>query len=311
MTSLRSRIAGGLRGLLIGDALGVPFEFYRASELPPKETIDFDLPEGFRRAHPGAPAYAWSDDGAQALCLLESLLAHDGLELEDFANRLRNWANVGYCAVDFEVFDIGNQTSVALSRLEKGVPIEDAAPRDLQANGNGSLMRVLPVALWHRGADADLVGLAHRQSHVTHAHERSKVCCALYSLLAKRLLQGLPVKESWDAAVAFLRSHYRGEYEHQLTLVLAELQTRKPSGGGYVVDTLAGALWALQQPDYAAVVRAAISLGNDTDTTAAVAGGLAGIVHGIEGIPSAWLDRLAGADLVASAEERLLGSLSL
>ncbi|WP_245982667.1 ADP-ribosylglycohydrolase family protein [Trinickia fusca] len=93
--------------------------------------------------------------------------------------------------------------------------------------------------------------------------------------------------------------------------MLTELQTCTPSGGGYVVDTLAGALWTLQQLDYAAVVRAAIALGNDTDTTAAVAGGLAGIVHGIEGIPSVWLDRLAGADLVASAEERLLRRLSL
>jgi ADP-ribosylglycohydrolase len=111
------RIAGGLHGLLIGDALGVPYEFHEAAELPPPALIDFDPPPSFDRAHKGVPPGTWSDDGAQALCLLSSLLACDGLDLRNFAGQLVNWAALGYLAVDGHVFDIGIQTQRALQAL--------------------------------------------------------------------------------------------------------------------------------------------------------------------------------------------------
>jgi len=143
------RIAGGLQGLLIGDALGVPYEFHAAEDLPPAALIDFDPPSTFRRSHHGVPPGTWSDDGAQALCLLASLLDCDGLNLTSFAGRLLNWAAWGYLAVDGHVFDIGVQTQRALECLKQGVPPELAGPASEYDNGNGALM-TYPSSVWLR-----------------------------------------------------------------------------------------------------------------------------------------------------------------
>ena len=175
MTTLGERIAGGLWGLLVGDALGVPYEFHAPEALPPRADLEMVPPAGFRRAHASVPPGTWSDDGAQALCLLASLLERRRFVPEDFARRLVAWRREGYMAVDGRVFDVGIQTDAVLAKLAAGVPPSEAAPRDERSNGNGSLMRVLPLALWHRGGDAELVRDAHAQSRVTHAHVRSEV----------------------------------------------------------------------------------------------------------------------------------------
>src|ERR1041384_2962683 len=119
---LRDRIEGGLIGLLVGDALGVPYEFHPASAIPPLEQIEFDPPPGFRRSHRSVPPGTWSDDGAQALCLLASLLDRGALAVGDFSRRLLAWYEDGYMAVDNRVFDVGVQTTVALRALMAGAP---------------------------------------------------------------------------------------------------------------------------------------------------------------------------------------------
>ena len=106
---------GGLYGLLIGDALGVPYEFHRPQDIPPYGEIEMTPPPGFRRAHRGVPPGTWSDDGAQALCLLESLAVCGRFSLEDFSRRLSDWYQSGAWAVDGVVFDVGIQTGEALS----------------------------------------------------------------------------------------------------------------------------------------------------------------------------------------------------
>ena len=159
----QQRVSGGLLGLLVGDALGVPYEFHPPESIPPADLIEFSPPPGFQRAHVGVPPGTWSDDGAQALVLLDSLLACDGLDLAHFAGGLRRWLLEGFYAVNRSVFDIGAQTSTALNRLGAGIPPESSGPSDERHNGNGSLMRVLPLALWHRGDDRELMALAARQ----------------------------------------------------------------------------------------------------------------------------------------------------
>ena len=114
MPSRRDRIAGGLVGLLVGDALGVPYEFTLPSEVPDAQDIEFEPPTGFLRSHTGTPPGTWSDDGAQALCLLASVLRNDRLDVEDFGRRLVNWNDHGYMTPDGRVFDVGIQTSRAL-----------------------------------------------------------------------------------------------------------------------------------------------------------------------------------------------------
>jgi ADP-ribosylglycohydrolase len=307
--SLGESISGGMVGLLIGDAVGVPYEFKSGAELPPMEQIDIVPPAGFRRSHPNAPTAAWSDDGAQAMCLLASLLEKKGLDATDFGQRLVAWLDSGYMAVGRVVFDVGNQTRRALSALRHGKTAEQVGLNTESYNGNGSLMRVLPLALFPYLSDEELVRDAAIQSTVTHPHVRSQVCCALYCLWARAELNG--VAGSWNHATRTLRS-LRG----QDAAWMAELDDHiKPdaaphgTGSGYVVECLNSARVALEEPTYERVIQRAVSLGHDTDTTAAVAGGIAGIRHGINGIPERWKEALAGRDLLDPLVTWLLASV--
>jgi ADP-ribosylglycohydrolase len=306
MPTLSERLEGGIFGLLIGDALGVPYEFHQPSDLPPAADIEFAPPTQFQRAHAGVPPGTWSDDGAQALALLASLLDRDQLNLQDFGTRLVAWYQTGYLAVDGQVFDVGVQSRYAIRRLMEGSPAEKAGPADQQANGNGSLMRVLPLALWHRGDDASLVADARQQSLVTHGHLRSQVCCALYCLWARRTLQG--IADPWSAAVATLRAMYHGESPElvELEQFILPDDAGEPTGSGYVVDCLRSARWAVQAGSYEQVVKAAIGLGHDTDTTACVAGGIVGIRDGVHSIPQRWRSNLRGRELVTPLPQSLL-----
>jgi ADP-ribosyl-[dinitrogen reductase] hydrolase len=299
------RLMGGLFGLLVGDAIGVPFEFHAPEEIPARGQIGPVLPVGFVRAHRTARPGAWSDDGAQALCLLESLLERGELDTVDLARKLVLWRDQGLWAVDGHVFDVGQQTSAALAALRHGITPELAGPRRASDNGNGSLMRVLPLALWHRGSDAELARDAARQSTLTHGHPRSQVCCALYCLWARATLEGQV--DGWSSALERFRSLCSAEEDWRFELE-SEVLVMNPRnfGSGYVVDTLHAARAALEETTFQAVIERAISFGRDTDTTAAVAGGIAGLRFGRGGIPAQWLEHLANGQQVAALGQRLL-----
>lgn len=307
MPTLKERVEGGVVGLLIGDALGVPYEFHPAADLPLVQDLEYEPPDWFLRSHAGVRPGTWSDDGAQALCLLESLLHHGSLDPDDFGRRLVNWYEWGHLAVGGRVFDVGGTTATALRAIQAGTPTLEAAPRDAFSNGNGSLMRVLPLALWHQGTDADLVRDARLSSQVTHGHLRSQLCCALYCLWVRGLLAG--GSDAWNPAVTTLREIIADDEACVAELEFHIRPDLEPEGhgSGYVVDTLRSARMVLQQgTDYEAVVKGAIALGNDTDTTAAVAGGVAGVVHGVRAIPQRLVDGLRGKELLEPLLSRLL-----
>ncbi|MBV8617022.1 MAG: ADP-ribosylglycohydrolase family protein [Acetobacteraceae bacterium] len=306
MATLAERIAGGMWGLLVGDAVGVPYEFHHPGRIPPLPEVELDPPSAFHRAHGGVAPGTWSDDGAQALCLLESLLERGRVDPDDLMRRLNRWYEHGHLAAGGRVFDVGIQTSLALERFRDGAPAETAGGDGERENGNGSLMRVLPLALWHRGSDAELVRDASLQSVVTHRHPRSQVCCALYCLWARRLLAGS--RDAWSEAVAALRGELaprtvpRAELDDQV----APEDPRPGTGTGYVVDCLRSARDVMARGSYETVVKEAIRLGHDTDTTACVAGGVAGVRDGVSAIPARWLDRLVDRQLAAPLIERLV-----
>lgn len=312
-------VAAGLYGLLVGDALGVPYEFHDASQIPPADQIEFQPPSGFRRSHPGVAPGTWSDDGSQALCLFESLLEHPELDLADFAGRLVRWHDHAHLQAGGHVFDVGIQTYRALGRIKDGHPPHQIGGQTERENGNGSLMRVLPVALLHNpegDSDFDLIDKAMRQSLPTHGHARSQLCCAQLVLWADGLRQKLNDDDAWNRAADLLRRFASGvggsqNYRSFTTDLAAECQRvlipdpdYLPHGSGYVLDSLWSARWALRGRPYESVVRAAIQLGDDTDTTAAIAGGLAGIRDGLGAIPARWLDALVDAGVVASLLRR-------
>ena len=303
----RDRIEGGLIGLLIGDALGVPYEFHPPQDLPTAAQIEFRPPQGFRRAHVGVPPGTWSDDGAHALVLLDSLLTKNCLDLTHLSAGLVRWLFEGFCAVNRSVFDVGAQTSTAINRLNMGVSPEHSGPTDERHNGNGSLMRVLPLALWHRGTVEELALLAARHSLPTHGHPRSQVACAMYCLWARATLGD--ADEPWGTASSQLRALAASAdfFPDEVELMLNPANADAARGTGYVVDTLWSARAAVENSkSYEECVRRAILYGHDTDTTAAVAGGIAGLKYGKDGIPERWRIQLRGESIYLPLLDRLL-----
>jgi len=303
------RLEGGLLGLLIGDALGVPYEFRRPEELPSFDKIEMTPPKGFFPIHSDVQAGTWSDDGSQALCLFASLRECGGLDTEDLAQRLVSWMHGGYMAVDKRPFDVGLQTCKALGNYKSGMPAEESGLKSDRHNGNGSLMRVLPLALLWEGGDASLVYSAHRQSIVTHAHMRSQVCCALHCLWARREMEGW--SDSWERAVAGLREIYGANSDFRIELDTQVRPDEPPEvyGQGYVVSCIKSAREACRKESFEAIVKTAILYGDDTDTTASVAGGIAGIRHGVQGIPERWWQALRGKDIVVPLLEKWIGGI--
>lgn len=295
-------------GLLVGDALGVPYEFHPAPSIPPAELIETTPPEGFSRAHPGVAPGTYSDDGAHALGLLASLLDRGELDLEDLAARLTGWLDNGELAVDGRVFDVGMQTQRAIARLKGGIAAHLAGPAGERDNGNGSLMRVLPLALWHRGSDRDLVADARRQSLVTHGHVQSQLCCALYCLWIRRALEDSA--NPWSDATATLRALLPVDEANVLNRDVRPEPPPKGQGSGYVVDCLRSARDVATLETFEAIVKAAVALGDDTDTTAAVAGGFAGARFGLGAIPQRWRSALRGREIYAPLILRLADNAS-
>jgi len=308
--SLQSRLRGAIYGLLIGDALGVPYEFSNASELPEAGLIEMQPPPGFARAHDGVPVGTWSDDGAQALHVLTVMLDGDTQIEARLAAGLLAWRNAGELTPDGRVFDIGIQTQEALYRLAGGVPPDQSGPDQERNNGNGSLMRVLPTALLPAKHDAVLVDRARRQSLPTHGHVRSLLACAMSALISTRLIRGNTFVQALDEAQAVLEETVAPVERDELR-VLLDGRLDAPQGSGYVVDCLWSAVAAvLRTETFEDCVRCAIGFGNDTDTTACVAGGWAGLLYGEEGIPSRWRAALRGKHLVEPLLARVVEAWS-
>jgi ADP-ribosyl-[dinitrogen reductase] hydrolase len=299
------RIRGGLYGLLVGDALGVPYEFSSPANIPERHLIEMSPPSGFVRAHNSVPIGTWSDDGAQALVLLDSLVKCSSLDLKQFTDGLMAWYRKGFMTPDEHVFDIGNQTMHALENYGRyGNPLT-CSPVDEWNNGNGSLMRTLPCAFIDASTPTDIITRARRQSMPTHAHVRSQLACALYSLMAWQMVNGKSPVDALDYAQDALEEAVHPTERAELSIVL-DGRMEPSKGTGYVVDSLWSAIrCVLATSDYENCLRNAISLGNDTDTTACIAGGLAGVLYGEKGIPARWKEALNGQAIV----ENVLGHL--
>ncbi|MDN0064178.1 ADP-ribosylglycohydrolase family protein [Collinsella ihumii] len=244
-------------GQAVADALGVPYEFR------PRGTFLCTGMVG-HGSH-NQPAGTWSDDTSMALAICDSYRELGRIDVEDIRARFVRWYRQGAYTVD-GLFDIGNATRAA---LERGHGLSGEWD-----NGNGSLMRTVPLA--YTDATDDEVRAV---SAITHAHAVSTEACVAMVKVARELIGGAEVADvAGDAA---------GRSANDI------------KSGGYVRDTYDAALWCLANTSsYAECVLAAVNLGDDTDTTAAVAGALAGIVYGMEGIPDEWLSALRGAEVI-------------
>lgn len=298
------KIAGGLLGLLIGDALGVPYEFKAPEQIP--RVVDMTPPSDFARSHAGVPVGTWSDDGAMALALLDGLMSAGEYDEGVVTDRFVGWLRAGRYTPDGRVFDVGLQTRRALEirAIDKNRVFEP--PRDERSQGNGSLMRALPLALWHKGSDAELVRIASKQSWITHWHPVPAVACQVYCLWARALLEGHA--RSTAFMLAFDRLGRIEASEDETAAVRTIVQTKTPRAGtGFVIDSLWSAKTAVDSTqDFASAVRRAVAFGNDTDTTACIAGGIAGLIYGRSGIPDRWINALRGRDVYQPLLEDLI-----
>lgn len=304
--SAGDRIAGAIYGHLCGDAFGVPYEFHSPSQLPR------ELKWGAIGTHAQPPG-TWSDDGALMLCHVASFAELGGFVADDAGRRFVRWSREGYMAAGGVVFDIGNTTNVAIGRINTGTPATQAGPDGESHNGNGSLMRVLPVALWFANAGPDeLIMACHEASRITHGHARSQTCCAVYGIIISSLLNGAPPKEVWAAALKWVNIVYRDRLKEEKALI-DELdlirQFRDCAGRGYVVDTLVSAWQCFEASSgYVETIERAVRLGHDTDTTAAVAGSFAGAWWGVDGVPRAWREDLRLTPDIKSTIDKFVSS---
>lgn len=283
------RILGGFYGSLIGDALGVPVEF--AS----REARKIDPVIGMRShgAH-GQPAGTWSDDGSLLLCSVESLV-EKGFDLQDMGERFLQWFELGHWAAHGLVFDIGNTTRQALLRISHDIPAIQAGGRDQYDNGNGSLMRILPVALanLHQDEGTFITRIA-QASAITHGHARSQMACVFHGFMVRELMLGTAAHEALQKTQQSFQRVYAeteelGTFRDVLRSDLASQPELHIHSGGYVMETLTASLWCLLTTDnFSDCVLKAVNLGSDTDTTGCVAAGLAGVFYGIDTIPTEW-----------------------
>ena len=310
---LKDQILGGILGLAVADALGVPVEFNDRETLRRNPVTDM---KGYGTYN--QPPGTWSDDTSLTLCLMDSLT--HGLDYADIMQRFMSWKDKGKYTAHDEVFDIGIATRQALQRFSKGTAPLECGRTSEQDNGNGSLMRILPLAfhLHTFGGNYTLdeaFGIIHNVSALTHAHKRSQIACGIYLIVADCLLVESDLKKAVGFNLEKAKSCYQNESElkHFNRIFkpdFAKLPEDEIKSTGYVVDTLEAALWCLLNTDnYKDCVLKAVNLGGDTDTVAAVAGGLAGMFYGVDAIPKEWLYQLVRREYIEELCEDFYQSL--
>ena len=285
-------------GHAVGDALGVPVEFQT------RLTLDADPVTDMRGygTYP-VPAGSWSDDTSMTLCALDALAQKSFLWDAVMVNFGR-WYYKDEFTPTGKMFDVGTTCRLAIyDFFLNQIDAEHCGRRDERSNGNGSLMRIIPFVLY---APNDLAFI-EKASCLTRAHRCSQIACGVYALILEELLSKRKVA-AYTEGLRKAEDRYGLESEWIHFAPLLEIEKRSRASirsSGYVVDTLEAALWCLATTDsYRECVLKAVNLGDDTDTVAAVAGGLAGGVYGLNGIPQEWLKSLQRKEYIEDLCEK-------
>lgn len=288
-------LMGGIFGFCVGDALGVPVEFESREERI-KDKVHEMRAYGTHHQYFGT----WSDDTSLTLCLIDSL--KNGYDLRDIANKFMEFYFDAFWTPYGKVFDIGNTTALAIQQISMGEPLEFCGGSSENSNGNGSLMRILPLAYYLKDTESfEKIRIIEEVSSLTHAHKRSKLACIIYTEMAINLIKSKDKIESYEESIKFIEKYcfdkYKDELQYFRRLLNKEiylLTENEILSSGYVVDTLEAAVWSfLLSHDYEEAIFTAINLGDDTDTIGALAGGLGGIYYGFDSINNNWVQCLA------------------
>ncbi len=311
-----NKVVDALLGVAIGDAVGVPYEFTSREEMQANPATDMIGHGTYNQ-----PKGTWSDDSSLTFCLAESLVG--GYNLKDMSERFIKWVDEAYWTAHNQVFDIGITTSIAISRLreliDEGNLDELKRQKDYgneRDNGNGSLMRIIPLLFHIKGKPIkEQFNIVWEVSALTHRHIRAAMSCMIYLNLAEKLLEGIDkldaykemrveIAELWDAID--LSEKERKHFDKVIQNDIRDTSIDDLKTGGYVIEVLESSIWFfLNKNSYKDTILSIINLGHDTDTSAAIAGGLAGLYYGRKGMPEKWVASLARLDDIVELANKL------
>lgn len=309
----------GIIGVVVGDALGNPVQFMRRNEIK-------NRPEGAVTGMESGGVYhtpigTWTDDSSMALATLDSIWELGQVDPEDIMTRFVDWYEYGDYTPFGKAFDMGNTCSEAILRFEWDHNVATCGLRGSRDNGNGSLMRIMPVCLYAAikqmeggMTDTEAVGIVEAVSALTHAHLRSRMACGLYYFMVRSLLgkeekqpvievlqegidAGLKYYEKTDDKFILLEMSYFKRLFH--LSAFAEVAEENIKSSGYVVDTIEAAIWSLiTTGSFEECLLKVVNLGDDADTVGAVCGGLAGLYYGYGSVPEEWLSVIPRRDWI-------------
>lgn len=282
------KVKDGIIGLIIGDALGVPVEFQSRESLKIDPVTKM---EGYGTYN--MPPGTWSDDSSMTIATMASIVNKNEIDYDDIMKEFQSWIETGKYTQYSNTFDYGITTARGIQNYKMGIDAIECGGTGERDNGNGSLMRILPLAFI---PDIDYETIENI-SGLTHGHLRSKIACVFYIEIAKSMLENdLTIDEHIKLAGDKIKEHYKdsGELHHFTRIFNDDLNDEDSiSSKGYVISTFESVIYSLKNSDsFRDAVLKAVNLGRDTDTVGAICGGLAGIFYGLESIPIDWIDEI-------------------
>lgn len=291
----------GVIGLAIGDAMGVPLEFYIREKLQKNLTTEM---VGYGSHN--VPKGTWSDDTSMTIALIDAINKTGNIVPSDIADNFVKWAeNAEYTATG-KRFDIGRTCLKAIVNYERGINPTECGLNDEFSNGNGSLMRILPLIYYCYAKNMnnnEIYKVVREVSSITHRHEISIMGCYIYVLFGIELLNGAEINEAYkkirEQDYSMFSKGCQEKYNRIINTDISLYDMDDISSRGYVVDTLEATIWGLLTTDnFNSAIIKVINLGNDTDTIGACVGGLAGIYYGLENVNKDWINNLQKYDYI-------------
>ena len=296
------KVKNGIIGFVVGDTIGVPVEFNSRERLllnPVTEMLEYgthNMPKG-----------CWSDDTSMTLATMDSIIKCKEINTNDMADRFIKWYRNGEYTATGIMFDIGTTTKQALIKYQRGIDIASKCGGEREYdNGNGSIMRMLPIAYYcylKSLEDTEILKIVKEVSSITHRHQISILGCYIYVRLAMELLKGKELLQAYQEIKKLDYSYFTEDtiykYERILNNDIGLYNINDISSNGYIVSTLEAVIWTLiNSKSFNETIIKAINLGEDTDTVGACVGGLAGIYYGIENIKQKWKDNILRYDYI-------------
>ncbi len=294
-----SKIIDGVIGHAIGDAMGTPVQF--------KDRKLFYKPVKEMLSSGAGDKGTWSDDTSMELATIDSFINCNGWNYEDIMKNFYDWINEAKYTSRGITFDVGTTCLRAIKNYAyNGISPLEAGLNDINSNGNGSLMRIQPIAYYcyyKKLKTKEIYNLVKDISSLTHRHDISILGCYIYILYMVKLLQGDDKRTAYSKIQNEDYSMFSEEtkecYKRILKNDISSFVVDEIKSSGYVVDSLEASIWAvLRAEDFRETIVEAINLGGDTDTIGAIAGSMAGIIYGYDNMPEEWINAIARKDYI-------------